>query len=63
MFGGQMMKAKTPGPGHMYDFEDMKGAASSVRAIQKDEWADEVNKGFDFMIKIFKNLEGCLTIN
>lgn len=57
MFGGQMMKAQTPGPGHMYDFEDMKGAAGSVREIQKDEWADEVNKGFDFMIEIFKELD------
>ena len=57
MFGGQMMKANTPGPGHMYDFEDMMAAAGSVRAIQKDEWADEVNKGFDFMIEIFKELD------
>ena len=52
-----MMKAQTPGPGYMYDFEDMKGAAGSVREIQKDEWADEVNKGFDFMIEIFKELD------
>ena len=57
MFGGQMMKANTPGPGHMYDFADMMGAAGSVRAIQLDEWADEVNKGFDFMIEIFKELD------
>ena len=57
MFGGQMMKANTPGPGHMYDFEDMMAAVGSVRAIQKDEWADEVNKGFDFMIEIFKELD------
>lgn len=57
MFGGQMMKANTPGPGHMYDFDDMMGAAGSVRAIQKDEWADEVNEGFDFMIEIFKELD------
>jgi hypothetical protein len=41
----------------MYDFEDMKGAAGSVREIQTDEWADEVNKGFDFMIEIFKELD------
>jgi hypothetical protein len=47
----------------MYYFENMRESMESVRAIQKDEWADEVNKGFDFMIKIFKNLEGCLTIN
>ena len=60
MFGGQMMKKNTPGPGKMYDFKNMMECMQSVRAIQKDEWADEVNKGFDFMIKIMKNLEGCL---
>ena len=60
MFGGQMMKKATPGPGKMYEFENMRECMESVRAIQKDEWADEVNKGFDFMIKIMENLEGCL---
>ena len=60
MFGGQMMKKATPGPGKMYEFENMKECMESVRAIQKDEWADEVNIGFDFMIKIMENLEGCL---
>jgi hypothetical protein len=59
MFGGQMMKEKTPGQGKMYDFDNMMECAGSIRAIQKDEWADEVNKGFDFMIEIFKELEKC----
>jgi len=63
MFGGQMMKANTPGAGNMYEFENMMESAGAVRAIQKDEWADEVNKGFDFMIEIFKELEKCLTTN
>ena len=63
MFGGQMMKKNTPGPGKMYDFENMMECMQSVRAIQKDEWADEVNKGFDFMIEIFKELEKCLITN
>src|SRR6056300_1110907 len=44
-------------------FENMMECMQSVRAIQKDEWADEVNKGFDSMTNIFKNLEGCLTMN
>ena len=60
MFGGQMMKANTPGAGNMYDFENMMECAGTIRAIQKDEWADEVNKGFDFMIEIFKELENVL---
>jgi heme oxygenase len=57
MFGGQIMKEKTPGQGKMYDFENMMESANSIRAIQKDEWADEVNRGFDFMIEIFKELD------
>jgi heme oxygenase len=61
MFGGQMMKKQTPGDGNMYEFEDMNESAATIRAIQKDEWADEVNRGFDFMIEIFKELEKCLT--
>jgi hypothetical protein len=47
----------------MYEFEDMNESAATIRAIQKDEWADEVNKGFNFMIEIFKELEKCLTTN
>jgi heme oxygenase len=60
MFGGQMMKKNTPGQGKMYDFENMMECMQSVREIQKDEWADEVNRGFDFMIEIFRNLERCI---
>jgi heme oxygenase len=60
MFGGQMMKKNTPGQGKMYDFDNMRECMESVRKIQKDEWADEVNKGFDFMIEIFRNLEKCI---
>jgi hypothetical protein len=41
----------------MYDFEDMNEAATSIRSLQTDEWSDEVNKGFDFMIDIFDELE------
>jgi hypothetical protein len=28
----------------------------SIRAIQKDEWSDEVNKGFEFIINILNEL-------
>jgi heme oxygenase len=57
MYGGQMMKSKTPGSGRMYEFDDMTEAAISIRNLQTDDWADEVNKGFDFMIDIFDELE------
>jgi heme oxygenase len=57
MFGGQMIKKKVPGNGAMYEFgDDMMAAAGAIRSIQQDEWADEVNKGFDYMIDIFKEL-------
>lgn len=57
LFGGQMMKTKIPGSGAMYAFENIPDLIASVRRIQKDEWADEVNKGFDYMIDIFDELE------
>ena len=57
MFGGQMIKTKVPGNGAMYDFgPDMMAAATAIREIQSDDWADEVNLGFDKMIQIFKEL-------
>jgi heme oxygenase len=56
-YGGQMMKAKVPGSGKMYDFDNMHEAVSSIRALQKDEWADEVNKGFNFIINILDELQ------
>ena len=58
MFGGQMMKSKTPGSGKMYEFEgDMRELIGSVRAIQNDEMADEVNKGFQYIINILDELQ------
>ena len=58
MFGGQMMKAKTPGSGRMYEFDgDMREIAGSIRAIQKDEWADEANKALDYNISILDELQ------
>jgi heme oxygenase len=56
-YGGQMMKSKVPGGGRMYDFDNMMECVGSIRAVQKDEWVDEVNKGFDFLINIFDELQ------
>ena len=56
-YGGQMMKTKVPGSGKMYDFENMHEAVGAIRALQKDEWADEVNKGFQFIINILDELQ------
>jgi len=56
-FGGQIIKSKVPGSGKMYEFEgDMFEVVGSIRKIQKDEWADEVNKGLDYIINIFEDL-------
>jgi heme oxygenase len=56
-YGGQMMKDQTPGSGKMYDFEDMQEAIGAIRATQQDEWADEVNKGFEYIIIILDELQ------
>ncbi|NBU81719.1 MAG: hypothetical protein EBS55_08745, partial [Flavobacteriaceae bacterium] len=58
MFGGQMMKANVPGSGKMYEFDgDVREIAGSIRAIQKDEWADEANKALDYNISILDELQ------
>lgn len=56
-FGGQMIKTKIHGSGKMYDFDNMHGAIAAIRQIQKDEWADEVNRGFGFIINILDELQ------
>lgn len=57
LFGGQIIKKAVPSFGHMYDFDKKEEIMHSIRHIQRDEWADEVNKGFDFIILIFEELE------
>jgi heme oxygenase len=56
-YGGQMMKDQTPGSGKMYDFENIQEAIGAIRATQQDEWADEVNKGFEYIITILDELQ------
>jgi heme oxygenase len=57
MYGGQMIKKAVPSTGRMYDFDNMAESLQAVRRVQRDEWADEVNKGFDYLIAIFDELE------
>lgn len=57
LFGGQLIKTKIPGSGRLYDFENTQDIIKKIRDNQTDEWADEVNLGYDFMIAIFKELE------
>jgi hypothetical protein len=60
MFGGQMMKEKVPGSGHIYDFDNMRELVGVIRSIQTDEWAHEANKGLDYNIRIYDQLQNPL---
>ena len=57
MFGGQMMKSKIPGKGRIYDFANVTELIAMIRSVQKDEWADEVNIGFTYIIDILDELQ------
>lgn len=57
MFGGQIIKKNLPGSGKLYEFENVEHIIGSVRRIQTDEWAPEVNKAFTYIINIFDELD------
>lgn len=57
LFGGQLMKKNVPSSGKMYEFENSSKAVKAVRRVQQDEWADEVNRAYDYVINIFKALD------
>jgi heme oxygenase (biliverdin-producing, ferredoxin) len=56
MYGGQMIKAKIPGKGTMYEFENRAELVAKLRAKLTDDLADEANVAFDFVLKIFDDL-------
>jgi heme oxygenase len=59
MMGGQILKKLVPGSGRMYDFgseKDRKDYVQIIRNHQKDDWVDEVNCGYDFVISILDEL-------
>ena len=56
MYGGQMIKKRNPGSGKMYEFTDVETLKSSVRAMLKDEMADEANRCFEFAMQLFEEL-------
>ena len=58
LYGGQIIKKAVPGRGTLYDFDSPSEAIASIRAIQKDEWADEANKALIFNINILNELQG-----
>jgi len=56
-YGGQMIKKRVPGKGRMYDFDNLNEVIMSIRNVQKDEWADEVNNGYEKIIAILDELQ------
>lgn len=56
-YGGQMIKKVVPSTGRMYVIDNIQEAIQSIRNVQSDSWAEEVNKGFDFNILILEELE------
>lgn len=63
MFGGQLMKSKVPGSGHLYDFADVRECMKAIRDIQQDSWADEANRGLDYFIDILDELHYVFKFN
>lgn len=57
MFGGQMLNIVDPSSGMTYEFGQIPNALQSVRRMLKVEWADDLNRGFDFHIAMIQELE------
>lgn len=53
MYGGSMIKAKVPGSGLMYEFEDKEALKGKLRELLNDEMAEEANICFEYAIKLF----------
>lgn len=60
-YGGQIIKTKVFGSGNIYNFSEQEDLIKHIRTIQKDNWAEEVNKGFDYVINIFDELQKNVT--
>jgi len=57
MSGGQMIKAKIPGEGRMYDFEgDIPAIKDKIRSLTTDEMAEEAQWMFDSATQLFQEL-------
>lgn len=56
MYGGQIIKKRTPGSGSMYDFENVEELKQKVRNMLADNMAEEANQCFNFAIRLFEEL-------
>ena len=57
MYGGQMIKKVAPSSGKMYDFENRKEMIDKIRPMLTENLGTEANKCFDFVIRLFGELE------
>lgn len=57
MYGGQMIKKRSPGSGTMYDFDNVDELKLRVRSMLNDDMANEANRCFEFAIKLFEELD------
>lgn len=56
LFGGQMIKARVPGQGRFYQFNDAENLKSAIRAELTDDLGDEARVAFEWAIKIMRAL-------
>jgi len=56
LYGGQLIKTKVPGSGHMYSFENRKELISSLREKLDISMATEANKCFELTINLFDDI-------
>jgi heme oxygenase len=57
MYGGQMIKKVVPSNGKMYEFENRKEMIDKIRPMLTEDLGTEANNCFDFVIKLFGELE------
>lgn len=56
MYGGAMIQKRVPGAGRMYEFVDKDALKEELRALLKDDMAEEANNCFKFAIRLFEEL-------
>jgi len=54
--GGQMIRKKVPGSGHMFDFENIDYAKAVIRSRINDDMQEEAKKCFEFATKLFREM-------
>lgn len=58
LFGGQYIARTVPGEGKFYQFDDVEGLKTSIRAELTDDLGNEARIAFEWAIKIMQELGG-----